>query len=76
MDVWDVWAKNKATKSPCERVAFLHMVPKQKVWNISISISVRSNLAIHLSDTPFAIRQPIQKPRLLERIYKPIRTPH
>ena len=39
-------------------------------------INVRSNLAIHLSDTPFAIRQPIQKPRLLERVYKLIRTPH
>ena len=38
--------------------------------------SVRSNLAIHLSDTPFAIRQPIQKPCLLERVYKPICTPH
>ena len=39
-------------------------------------ISVRSNLDTHLSDTPFAIRQPIWRPRLLERVYKPIRTLH
>ena len=25
---------------------------------------------------PFIIRQPIQRPRLLERVYKPMRTPH
>ena len=37
---------------------------------------VRSNLDTHLSDTPFAIRQPIRRPRLLERVYKPIHTPH
>ena len=38
--------------------------------------SVRSNLAIHRLDTPFIIRQPIHRPHLLERVYKPIRTPH
>ena len=38
--------------------------------------TVRSNLAMHLSDTPFIIRQPIRRPHLLERVYKPIRTPH
>ena len=37
---------------------------------------VRSNLAMHLSDTPFTIRQPIQRPCLFERVYKPICTPH
>ena len=37
---------------------------------------VRSNLAIHRSDTPFIIWQPIHRPRLLERVYKPICTPH
>ena len=31
---------------------------------------------MHPSDTPFAIWQPIWRPRLLERVYKPIRTPH
>ena len=36
--------------------------------------NVRSNLAIHRSDTPFVIRQPIRRLRLLERLYKPIRT--
>ena len=38
--------------------------------------SVRSNLAIHCSDTPFIIRQPISRPHLLEWVYKPIHTPH
>ena len=37
---------------------------------------VRSNLTIHRSDTPFIIQQPICRPRLLERVYKPIRIPH
>ena len=47
-----------------------------EVTNITKGNSVRSNLAMHLSDTPFAIRQPIQRPHLLERVYKPIRTLH
>ena len=37
---------------------------------------VRRNLAMHRSVTPFVIRQPIRRPRLLERVYKPMRTPH
>ena len=37
---------------------------------------VRSNLAMHLLDTPFTIWQPIWRPHLLERICKPIRTLH
>ena len=40
------------------------------------NICVRSNLTIHRSDTPFVIRQRICRPHLLERVYKPIRTPH
>ena len=39
-------------------------------------IFVRSNLAIHHSDTPFVIQQPIHRPCLLERVCKPICTPH
>ena len=31
---------------------------------------------MHLLDTPFAIQQPIQRPHLLERVYKPIHTLH
>ena len=34
---------------------------------------LRSNLTIHHSDSPFVIRQPIHRPRLQERVYKPIR---
>ena len=37
---------------------------------------VRRNLAVHRSVTPFVIRQPIQRPRLLERVYKPMHTLH
>ena len=37
---------------------------------------VKSNLTIHRSDTPFIIWQPIQRPHILERVYKPICTPH
>ena len=38
--------------------------------------TVRRNLAVHRSVTPFVIRQPIWRPRLLERVYKPMRTSH
>ena len=38
--------------------------------------TVRRNLAVHRSVTRFVIRQPIQRPRLLERVYKPMHTPH
>ena len=37
---------------------------------------VRRNLTMHCSVTPFIIQQPIQRPRLLERVYKPMRTSH
>ena len=38
--------------------------------------NVRCNLAIHCSVTPFVIRQLICRPRLPERVYKPMRTSH
>ena len=37
---------------------------------------VRCNLAVHRSVTPFIIWQPIQRPRLLERVYQSMRTSH
>ena len=37
---------------------------------------VRCNLAMHRSVTPFIIRQPIWRPRLLEKAYKPMHTSH
>ena len=37
---------------------------------------VRRNLTVHRSVTPFVIRQPIQRPCLLERVYKPMHTLH
>ena len=38
--------------------------------------NVRSNITMHPSDTPFIIWQPIWRPHLRGRVYKPIRTPH
>ena len=38
--------------------------------------SVRHNLAVHCSVTPFVIQQPIRRPRLLERVNKPMHTWH
>ena len=37
---------------------------------------VRHNLTMHCSVTPFVIRQPIHRPHLPERVYKPICTSH
>ena len=39
-------------------------------------IIVRRNLTMHRSVTPFIIWQPIQRPRQLERVYKPMHTSH
>ena len=45
-------------------------------FNILVNRNVRSNLAIHLLDTPFVICQPIWRLCPLKRVYKPIHTPH
>ena len=39
-----------------------------------VKVIVRCNLAVHCSVIPFIIWQPIQRPRLLERVYKPMCT--
>ena len=44
-------------------------------WS-NINATVRCNLTVHCSVTPFIIRQPIRRPRLLERVYKPMHTSH
>ena len=49
---------------------------KVQVYRNRYEDIVRSNLAIHRSDTPFIIQQPIHRPCVLERVYKPICTPH
>ena len=38
--------------------------------------SVRCSLTVHCSVTPFVIQQPIPRPRLLERVYRPMHTSH
>ena len=43
---------------------------------LNLKDSVRHNLVVHRSVTPFIIQQPIRRPCLLERVYKPMRTPH
>ena len=54
--------------------------PVLKAWLAKlccpICVIVRRSLAVHCSVTPFVIRQPIQRPHLLERVYKPMRTLH
>ena len=39
-------------------------------------VIVRHNLTMHCSVTPFIIQQPIWRPCLLERVYKPMHTSH
>ena len=46
-----------------------------KMITVSDPCNVRCNLAMHYSVTSFIIRQPICRPHLLERVYKPMRTP-
>ena len=43
---------------------------------IETFVSVRCNFAVHCSVTPFIIQQPIQRPHLLERVYKPMCSSH
>ena len=49
---------------------------KDNAHDICFKGIVRRNLTMHCSVTPFVIRQPICRPCLLERVYKPMRTPH
>ena len=46
----------------------------RKLRGFQYGIIVRHNLTMHRSDTPFVIWQPICRPHLLERVYKPIHT--
>ena len=55
--------RNRMTNAPQMNIFLLHII-------------VRRNLAVHRSVTPFVIRQPIWRPRLLKRVYKPMRTSH
>ena len=59
----------------CTLGRIINVIKESEVDRL-LTTCVRSNLAMHLSDTHFAIWQPIQRPRLLERVYKPIHTPH
>ena len=45
-------------------------------YRIMCDPCVRCNLAVHCLVTPFIIRQPIRRPHLLERVYKPMHTSH
>ena len=63
-------------KSDRLTVAKLNTASKPHKQDYKSKLIVRSNLNTHLSDTPFTIRQPIQRPHLFERVYKPIYTPN
>ena len=59
----------------------LHDFSEVKILVVEANIlkthtNVRHNLAVHCSVTPFTIQQPIWRPRLLERVYKPMCTFH
>ena len=69
-------AKKVGTNNKLDVQCLLCGLKGHKVVTCRKLASVRSNLDTHLSDTPFAIWQPIWRPCLLERVYKPIRTPH
>ena len=55
---------------------FKEVATQRKEFPKQLNDNVRSNLDTHLSDTPFTIWQPIWRPHLLERVYKPIHTLH
>ena len=46
----------------------------QKPWTIACKCKAQPRCA--LLGYPFVIWQPIRRPHLLERVYKPMRTPH
>ena len=50
----------------------LHTSQEERVYGTI----VRHNLTVHCSVTPFVIWQPMRRPCLLERVYKPMRTSH
>ena len=52
--------------------------PDNKIQEVTLKdgSNVRHNLAMHCLDTPFIIWQPIHRPHLLERVYKPMCTLH
>ena len=54
----------------------VHMDNNPLTYFLTSPNIVRHNLAVHGSVTPFIIWQPIWRPRLLERVYKPMHTSH
>ena len=75
--LWETYQFNFYSKQIIRLHAF---IPYSSITKRQISCflvySVRRNLGTHRSVTPFVIRQPIRRPCLLERVYKPMRTPH
>ena len=80
MDLFKVLRKYGLKLSPhkCRffKKKIVYMGLEFQVQGDKVCYTVRSNLTIHHSDTPFIIWQPIWRPCLLERVYKPIRIPH
>ena len=55
--------------------ALLQQELQNPYWNLHDPI-VMHNFTMNRSVTPFIIWQPICRPHLLERVYKPMHTPH
>ena len=72
IDLVDV-KTDKVIGETYERLAFKRVM-KNRDNRLYAYLIVRHNLAMHCSVTPFIIWQPIWRPRLLERVYKPMHT--
>ena len=62
------------SKLMTEKYSLLPLNPQQ-LTPVQTAI-VRHNLTVHCSVTPFIIQQPIQRPHLLKKVYKPMHTSH
>ena len=65
-----------AIKMPNNKLQEVTLQDGSKEINYLPGTIVRHNLTVHCSVTPFIIQQPIQRPCLLERVYKPMHTSH
>ena len=59
-------------------ISFICLLGFRSVMSLFLRFpfSVKCNLTMHCSVIPFIIQQPIQRPHLLERVYKPMCTSH
>ena len=58
------------------KISLQQEIKEPKISKTLVNYTVRHNLTVHCLVTPFIMWQPIQRPHLLERVYKPMRTLH